>query len=70
MKTCESLEVRRRWERWNDDRKEKKKKEMAREQCQNAGQAEQANLLPRCSLEGKAQATGCFSGGSPDRGKR
>lgn len=42
----------------------KKEKEMAREEeCQNAGQAEQANLLSRHTLEGKAQATGCFCGG-------
>lgn len=54
--------------RWNDDRKEKRK--MAREEeCQNAGQAQEANLLSCCTLEGKAQATGCFCGGSPDRGK-
>lgn len=47
-----------------------KKTEMAREEeCQNAGQAEQANLLSRCTLEGKAQATGFFSGGSPDGAK-
>ena len=40
------------------------------EECRNAGQAEQANLISFCTREGQAQATGSFCVGSPDIGKR